>query len=189
MTPRFRLAALAAILALLLSAATVPLVRDWHDIYRIATIDDPEHAGRLKRVLLVFPIYWFYVAAGLGSFLASLIALGSGEGLRMRSLFFFLILSDVIYAGIGGIGFHLSMFLLAPDLDRLHHIATLQHLSTFDRIWKWVVELPIIGLLSGLLFGNLYTRGFGFLIGVPTIIWLGVRRLSANGFRLRSGQA
>jgi len=47
----------------------------------------------------------------------------------------------------------------------------LQHLSTFDSILNWV-ELPMMGLLLGILGGNFVTRGFGFLIGLPTILWL-----------------
>jgi hypothetical protein len=181
MTPRLRLATLAAMLALLLSAAAVPFVYDWQHISQTTLIDDPAHAGRVKHNLVVFPIYWFYVAAGVGCFLASYIALGSGEGLRARSLVFFLVLSDIIYAWIGGIGFMLSMVLLAPDT------ITLQPLSTFDRMVKWA-ELPIMGLMVGLLFGNLQTSGFGFLIGLPTILWLGARRLFTKNLRSRSAE-
>src|ERR1700744_5653234 len=94
MTPRLRLAILAALLALLLSAAIVPFVREWHYISRTAWIDDPERPGRVKLIAVVFPIYLFYVAAGLGSFLGSWMALGSGEGLRLRSLLLFVVLTD-----------------------------------------------------------------------------------------------
>ena len=187
MTRRLRLAALAAILALLLSVATVPFVREWHNIYRTAWIDDPERAGHVKLIAVVFPIYWFYVAAGLSSFLGSFIALGSGEGLRVRSLVLFLVLTDLLYVWIGGIGYQASLHLLAPDWDQLHYTHTLQPLSTFDRIVNWI-ELPIMGLLIGPLFGNIATRGLGCLIGLPTIVWLGVRRLSTNNLRLRGAE-
>ena len=175
MTPRFRLAVLAAILALLLSAAIVPFVRDWHNIYRTAWVDDPERPGRVKQIAVFFSVYWFYVAAALGTFLASLTALRSGEAVRARSLLLFLLLCDLFYAWIGGIGYMLSLHLLAPDLDALHYTHTLRHLDTAGRIWKWT-EFPIMGLMTGLLFGNLATRGFGFLIGLPTIFWLAARR-------------
>ena len=104
MKRRLRLAALAALLGLLLSAATVPFA-GWHHIYRTAWIADPEHVGRVKQIAVTFPIYWFYVAAGLGTFLASFTELGSGEGLRARTVFLFLVLSDLTYAWVGGIGY------------------------------------------------------------------------------------
>jgi hypothetical protein len=187
MTRRLGLATLAALLALLLSATIVPFVREWHDIHRTAWVDDPEHVGRVKLIAIAFPIYWFYVAAGSGAFLASLIVLRSGEGLRARTLFLFLILSDLFYVSVGVIGYEISQKLLAPDLDQLHYTHTLRHLSTYDRIWNWA-ELPIEGLLMGPLFGNIVTYGFGFLIGLPTVLWLAVRRVSTNGPRLRKAE-
>lgn len=95
MTRRLGLATLAALPALLLSATIVPFVREWHNIYRTAWVDDPEHVGRVKLIAIMFPIYCFYVAAGLGTFLASLTVLRSGEGLRTRTVFLFLVLSDL----------------------------------------------------------------------------------------------
>lgn len=187
MRRRLGLAILAALLALLLSATIVPFVHNWHNIYRTAWINDPERVGRVKLIAIFFPIYWFYVAAGLGTFLASLAVLRSGEGLRARRIFLFIVLSDFIYAWVGGIGYTVSLHLLAPDLDSLHYTHTLQHLSTFDRILKWA-ELPIMGVLIGPLFGNFATYGFGFLIGLPTILWLAARRISTNNPRLRDAE-
>jgi len=187
MTRRLRLAALASILALLLSAAVVPFVREWHYIDRTAWIDDPDHPGRVKLIAVMFPIYWFYIAAALCSFLGSFIVLRSGEGLRARSLLLFLLLTDLLYVWIGGIGYHVSLHLLAPDWDKLHYTETLEHLGTFNSVLNWV-ELPVMGLLIGILGGNFATRGFGFLVGLPTILWLGLCRLSTNNLRSRDAE-
>jgi len=153
MRGRLRLAAIAAALALLLSAAIVPLVDVWHDICRPGT----------DRCL---PIFWFYAAGGLGAFLASFIALKTGETVRPRSLLLFVVLCDLFYTWIGGFGFMLHLFLLAPNLTGL---------TTADRIWDWA-ELPLMSLMTGLFWGNLATFGFGFLIGFPTLLWLALRR-------------
>ncbi|MCG2640840.1 hypothetical protein ACFPGQ_16845 [Bradyrhizobium sp. GCM10023181] len=149
---RLRLAALVAALALLLSAAIVPLVDSWHHICRPGTA-------------LCLPIYWFYAAAGLGTFSASFLALKTGERVRLRSLLSFALLCDLFYAWIGGIGFLLHLSLLAPNLRTL---------DAADRIWEWA-QLPLMGLMTGLFWGNLATLGFGFLIGLPTILWLALR--------------
>ncbi|MDH2355470.1 hypothetical protein QCM77_29170 [Bradyrhizobium sp. SSUT18] len=149
-----RLAALAAALALLLSAAIVPLVDSWHHVCRPGTA-------------LCLPVFWFYAAGVLGAFLASFIALNTGETVRLRSLLSFMLLCDLFYTWIGGIGFMLHLFLLAPNLFGL---------KTADRIWEWA-ELPLMSLMTGLFWGNLMTLGFGFLIGLPTILWLALRRV------------
>lgn len=154
MRKRLRLAALAAALALLLSAAIVPLVDSWHHICRPSTA-------------LCLPVFWFYAAGGLGAFLASFMALNSGETVRLRSLLSFILLCDLFYTWIGGIGFMLHLFLPAPNLFGL---------TTEDRIWEWL-ELPLMSLMTGLFWGNLATLGFGFLIGLPTILWLALGRV------------
>ena len=172
MVPRFRLAVFAAILALLISAAVVPFVHDWHHIERTVRIVDPERPGRFKQIAIFFPIYWFYVAAAVGSFLASLIALRSAETVRVPSLIFFLLLCDFFYAWIGGVAYMLHLYMLAPD-DNV--ISTLRDPDAPSRASKWA-ELPLTGLIGGVVFGNIATRGFGFLIGLPTIICLALRR-------------
>jgi hypothetical protein len=171
MTPRFRLAILTAILALLLSAAVVPFVRHWHQISSNVRIDDPEHPGRVKQITIFFHIYWFYVAATVGSFLASFITLRPGETVRARSVILFLVRCDFFYAWIGGMAYILHLNLLPRDVV----MSTLQHTAGAGGISKWV-ELPVLGLIGGLLFGNIVTGGFGFLIGLPSIICLALRR-------------
>jgi hypothetical protein len=190
-TGRLKLALLASGFALLLSCAVVPFVHHWHLIYRTAWIDDPDRAGRVKQIAVVMPIYWFYVAAGLGGFLASLVTLGS-EAVRTRRLILFLILCDVIYAWFGGIGYSVSLFLRAPDFETLHLQHTLHELTAAERVWSWTGGLLSKGLLLGLVFGNLATDGFGFVIGLPTVAWLvfsGRRKPSRTSSTSASGLA
>ncbi|QQO17822.1 hypothetical protein JJB99_17635 [Bradyrhizobium diazoefficiens] len=149
MRRRLRLAALGATLALLLSAAVVPFVDSWHHICR------PDTA-------LCLPVFWFYAASVVGAFLASFIALNTGETVRRPSLLSFILLCDLFYAWIGGIGFMLHLILLAPNTFGL---------TMADRIWQWA-ELPLMSLMTGLFWGNGVTLGFGFLIGLPTVLWL-----------------
>lgn len=167
LTPRLKIAIAAAALGLLVSLAIVPHVDGWHHLCRVPWFPDSARPGRVIRTLICVPIQWFYIAAALGCFLASLCSIKSIEGFRTSSLLFFLLWCDFFCMAIGGIAYNVYLSPLPQE--------TLGHDVPQGVTW-WLELLPE-GVFSGLFFGNLATAGFGFLIGFPTVIGLPLWRV------------
>jgi hypothetical protein len=164
LSPRLKTALIAAALA---TVATFAIVTSLPFLFHICL---PMMSRRIGQVWCI-PVYWFYIAAGVGSFLASRIAFPTGEARTKSSFMLFIFLCDVFSMWIGG-----AVVLVGPAV--LNDFSFGQK-NLPSEIFGWMVA-PVNSLLMGMLFGNPRTLGYGFLIGLPTVAWLMASRRFAS---------